>query len=258
MDVRNVGDMASNPALYWPEFAGWFTADLTTCDLDAFDDLDAVVVVGGGLLRPCGNGWYADRWRHTLGLLAGRKRPRLLVLWGVGHIDNRGQPVQLSDFVACADLVGIRDRLPGVPFVPCASAMHPHFDALRDPVRDVAVFHTADYPLGDGQLPTMANDCQDVAAAMAHCASAEVLVTNSYHGWYWATLAGRRVVPVNPRTNKFDVLAWPTDVVRVADPGTFDGLAVDRRGVAHPGALDEARAANRQFAERVAAAVGDR
>lgn len=254
LSIRNVGDRASCPAQYIPELAGFFHADLTVVDLDAFAALRTVIVGGGGLLRPAANGWYADRWRATLDELGGVRRPELLVYWGLGHLDNRGRHLTRSDQCDAGDLVGVRDRIDGVRFVPCASALHPFFDCVPDPTTEVVVFHSADRPFalrGGPAARIMGNTVSDPHVAMAHCAAGELVVTNSYHGWYWATLAGRRVVLVSPQSSKFSALPWAADVAEAEADGTVTWATLHGRGIAHAGALGEARARNQQFADEV-------
>lgn len=251
LDPGNVGDMASNPALYLPELASHRTADLTFVDLDVFDHLESVIVGGGGLLRDNDPSWWAQRWTAQLDRLSSTHRPRQLVLWGVGHLHGYRLDLELSRFTTQADLAGIRDRVDGVRWVPCASCLHPFFDDVPDPTHEVVVFSKDDFELRWGDAPRMTNSGFDVTAAMRFCASGDLVVTNSYHGWYWATLAGRRTVVVEPRSSKWANLAWPSEIVTAQGADLIDPSRSGRR---HHSALDEARAANLGFAREVVAA----
>jgi hypothetical protein len=51
-------------------------------------------------------------------------------------------------------------------------------------------------------LPVMDNTAADLPTALAHIAGGETVISNSYHGTYWALLMGRRVLCI-PFSGKF-------------------------------------------------------
>jgi len=73
------------------------------------------------------------------------------------------------------------------------------------------------------------------------------VVTNSYHGAYWATLLGRRVVAI-PNMSKMYRFKHAPVIGRAQDWRKLAALAV-----AYPEALAECRAANLAFFADVAA-----
>ena len=91
----------------------------------------------------------------------------------------------------------------------------------------------------------MKNSGRDVAGAIRFLASAEIVLTNAYHGMYWATLLGKKAI-VFPYSSKFHGFKYP---VAMSAPGAWRSA----RGAApaFPEALDECRQANLRFADKV-------
>jgi hypothetical protein len=69
----------------------------------------------------------------------------------------------------------------------------------------------------------------------------QTLLTDSYHGAYWATLMGRKVVAF-PTSSKFYDLKH---AIPLGDP--VDWQKLSRLSIAYPEALEECREANRDF-----------
>jgi exopolysaccharide biosynthesis predicted pyruvyltransferase EpsI len=84
-----------------------------------------------------------------------------------------------------------------------------------------------------------------VEAVAAFLGSAETVVTSSYHGAYWASLLGRRVVGI-PTSSKFYGLKHAIPLCTIEDWPRFEKLARS-----YPEALDDCRSANIAFAEKV-------
>lgn len=79
----------------------------------------------------------------------------------------------------------------------------------------------------------------------------DVVVTNSYHGTYWATLLGKRVVAV-PHSSKFLAFKHPPVMVETLD----EWRNALRGATAYPTALSESREANRDFRATVRSFLG--
>lgn len=84
----------------------------------------------------------------------------------------------------------------------------------------------------------------------AFLGSGETVITNSYHGAYWALLLGRRVLVYEPWCSKWLLTPWK---LTFCDRTNWRRRL--RRARAHSGALADARARNRAFARRVFAAL---
>jgi len=232
-NTGNIGDLASSPAAYfdWPEHhVGNYEEAIPPCD---------AVIFGGGTLTSWAEG------RAPKGAKA--------ILWGTGST-NHGETEPSPDPEGF-DMIGTRewtfDREVTGKYVPCASCMSPLFN-LKYYVKHEAVrFMNASpqiksrYPLGANDLPTMENT-ESFEDTIMFLGSAETVVTNSFHGMYWATLLGKRVI-FQPYSSKF----W-----RQKFPAAMIANANDWRGVAgwvkqHPNALADCRAQNWSFYERV-------
>jgi len=196
------------------------------------------------------------RWKEliqkvTLNLLSKLDKsigPR--VLWGAGiNSRERGDdsytvvyPSYLNQF----HLVGVRDWEAGYRWVPCASCMHPAFDREYQ-IKNEFVWFEHKKRLVDSKsldlkpAPRMLNTGQNIEQIVEFLGSGETVVTNSYHGVYWATLLGRKVVCI-PWGNKFDMFRHPPTMATEKD--WVDKISKAKE---YPDALEECRNANKEF-----------
>lgn len=245
-DTANIGDMACPPSNH-PEHFPWLAA-ATTIDIEHdipryADRLRHAHVIygGGGLL---GTGFFDRQLAQLMDL-----RPPKLVVWGAGHNANGELAITPAPYLDRFDLVGLRDA--GLPqrWVPCSSALLPQLAEPGDPVHDVVLYQHRDdelpFPREPG-LPHLTNGHHDLTETLEFLASGATVVTNSYHGAYWATLMNRRVVVVDPFSSKFSALGHRVPVV--AGDRWRDALA---HAVNHPDALRECRERVLEFGARV-------
>jgi hypothetical protein len=235
----NTGDLMSSPR-------HWFVWPSETRAVDfrtVRGPLPGPVIAGGGALT---------FWILRGGLY---DSPGPKIAWGVGTTLH-GETEPLPDppeGEGYFDLVGVREwsaaREAAGRWAPCASCMSALFDDPPAPTRPTVRFLNADpnirrkYPLGFDHLPTMYNT-EPMAEIVAFLASAETVVTDSYHGVYWATLLGRGVV-CQPYSSKFHGFRHPPAMIA---PGAE---ALPRVGINYPHALAECRAATWAFYHRV-------
>jgi len=176
------------------------------------------------------------------------------VLWGAGHNKQNWSeeneiiwPKWLNDF----DLVGVRDYLQGYEWVPCASCLHPAFDEKYKVTNKVIWFEhkkqlikTAD--MGPEPVPRFVNTGENLEQTIALLGSAEIVVTNSYHGVYWATLLGKKVICPDPWSSKFFYFKHRPVYCKAKDWKEQIDVAVT-----YPNALEECRQANINFWNKV-------
>lgn len=140
------------------------------------------------------------------------------IIWGAGHNGNYEKkfkgtlnyPKWLQNF----NLIGVRDYGQQYEWVPCASCMHP---ALREK-------HVIKHPViwfehkkqmikstefGNDPVPRFINSGGNIEETIRILGSADVIVTNSYHGAYWGTLLGRKVIVVEAWSSKFNSMKHP-------------------------------------------------
>ena len=177
----------------------------------------------------------------------------LRVIWGAGHNSGgwkKKGTAEYPDWIADFDLVGIRDWGQMSKWVPCASCMSELFDKQYPIKNDIIIFEhkkqlITDWPTKS--IPRFVNSGNNFAQTIELLGSANTVITNSYHGVYWATLLGKKVICHAPWSSKFSyfrhrpyfTLNWDhlDDALDQAKP--------------HPGALDECRTANKQFWDNI-------
>ncbi len=243
-NTPNSGDFASCPA-QWFDFP-----DHRVQNYDEPIGNATAVIYGGGTM----NNW-----------LRGQTSPKVpSIAWGIGssrHGDTDPWPDPHG-----FDLVGVRewseDRERAGLWAPCASCMSPLFDVdyLDSPVqREAVLFVNASpvmkerFPVAVGGLPMMEND-RPMAEIVAFLGSAQTVVTNSYHGIFWATLLGRKVVAVS-YSSKFYGFRHPPAYSR---NGGLDWRERAEEAQVYPDALAECRMATRAFHRRVMDVIGER
>jgi hypothetical protein len=238
-DPTNVGDWYCNPGRYLDFFGS--TRDIVALEADQLSG-HAVVVGGGGLI--------SETFRpHMERLAEGRPRLKSLVAWGIGeslNVDRKGGFVlpyagPLPAYLDCFDLVGLRDYGTRHCWAPCASCLLPYFDVVASPTRDIVIYEHKRIPIPIEGIPRRTNDGNDIEGVLAFLASAEVVITNSYHGAYWATLLGRRVFAI-PNMSKMYRFKHPPVIGRAENWKRLVELTV-----VYPQALSECRAATNDF-----------
>ena len=246
-NTPNAGDFASCPAQ-------WF--DFPTHRVQNYDEpignAKAVVYGGGTMMN-----WLQDR----------ELPPIPCITWGIGSSRHGGFTEPWPDPGGFA-LTGLREWSqrewnPGTEedegWTPCASCMSPLFDGTWPIKHEAVLFVNASpsiksrYPVAVGGLPVMEND-RPMAEIVAFLASAEVVITDSYHGIFWATLLRRRVVAL-PYSSKFYGFRHPPAYSR--DRG-LDWRDAAKEALVYPAALAECRAASLAFYERVMGVLGER
>lgn len=198
LDQKNVGDLLSSPTNYF-DFPGYSIAQQEIRDPNPHSLQGKHILIGGGGLlysRFLGN-------ITTLGKAQDRGR---LIAWGVGQQDYQffaeNHKFDYSSYLKEFDLVGIRDFNAGYNWVPCASCMHPSFDQNRAIKHEFVVFSHKKFQLKIDSFPRMTNETQGIEEVLDFLGSGETILTSSYHGAYWGTLLGRKVLAF-PFSSKF-------------------------------------------------------
>ena len=167
------------------------------------------------------------------------------VFWALGISEKNASSVMFDIVAAQTNLISSRRRdIAGCDWVPCVTAMSDMFDREWTIKHDVVQFlhhaKSSDVPKMAG-CPTLTNwDCS-FEQAIEFIASGRTVVTNSYHGTYWAMCLGRQVLCL-PFSDKFSgFLQAP----KIADPTDwFDDI---KSAYACSEVLDHARLQNRAF-----------
>jgi hypothetical protein len=250
----NTGDIASSPTLWVPKLAGADHVDVLDGDLrrvrEVAEEQPVTVVVGGGGLF--GNHWF-DRILSDLSDAAAALPNLEVAIWGAGFNTHYDQPFveTPAGLFEQAAAVALRDRGVNYDWAPCASVLHPAFESSYEPEHPVVAFtHQRSHVLHEfaeaAGIPVRENRGPDVADAIRFIASGETVITDTYHGAYWATLLGRRVSVSTTFSTKFDNLPWPVPVSR-----TIDLKKAITSAWAFPDALAEALLATNEMTKRV-------
>ena len=257
--TQNIGDLRSAPARYFPFLSGSTALDLVDWEKknrnigieeDPLRSATGIIVGGGGLLA---NDYFVPALERIWRLVeAGTP----VALWGLGHNDWVLQDWRKMKYILKlpeADnlLIGVRDYGQKYPWVPCVSCMSQHFDRPGEPKHETVVYmHTSTVKRWPHTVemfkdfPQLTNDA-DFEQAIEFLASGDLILTDSFHGAYWGTLLGRRVVAF-PSSSKFYDLAHAVPLCHIPDWRRHAKLA--RR---YPEALPECREANDRYAKKV-------
>lgn len=226
--------------------------DLSCCPLAYFDFGQAKAMDFGHELPPSRRAIFGGGqvFRQTVdAVIYHSSSAQTKVIWGVGIDRKAAGSVPFEITRAACKLVSSRNfDVPGCDYVPCVSAMSPLFDTPAPPRHEVVAFLHARKSEGlalPASIPSMTNHGPDMATAIAHLASGNIVLTNSYHGTYWAMLLGRKVLCL-PFSDKFHGFEDPPEMAR-AD----NWQNALRRARHHPGLLEDARARNCNFHDKV-------
>ena len=172
------------------------------------------------------------------------------ILWGAGHNskekDVDSYSVEYPSYIKKFHLVGIRDYDVDYRWVPCSSCMDPAFDKEYEITNEIVWFEhkkrLIDTKFFDiKSVPRMINTGKNMEQIIEFLGSAETVVTNSYHGVYWATLLGRKVVCV-PWGSKFHMFKHPPVMATERN-----WVEMVNNAIAYPEALNECKEANIEF-----------
>ena len=137
----------------------------------------------------------------------------LKFVWGAGFNGDITEavtpeyPAGLLNF----ELVGLRDHFTNMKhtWVPCASCMHPALQKKYEIKNDVIWFEHKKQlvkDFGNDSIPRFVNSGSNIDQTIELLGSANIILTNSYHGAYWGTLLGKKVIVVGPWSNKFQFM----------------------------------------------------
>lgn len=219
VNLPNLGDRLCRPDLYFDlplaSNVGWYEIPPGNC------------LVGGG---------GAIHWRlEDLGL-----SDRRVITWGTGWVYREFRLLPRPDGI---ELYGSRDwgQYDADYWVPCASCMHEAFDREYEIEREVVGFWNPDFDRPSIDIPYIENRA-DEHEVFAWLASAETVITSSYHGAYWASLLGRKVLLVDIYSGKFTHFHSSMQPLVVTAENWREA-----KPVASSGALERCREANRKF-----------
>jgi hypothetical protein len=256
----NVGDWISSPYYYFIEHFSKYTCVLHSDWAIMWHEIekdDVVIFGGGGLLD------NSDELNNVLNRLI--ERCNNVIIWGAGtHRYNENNifekktatlPIRFDKVVLC----GIRDynHPYNLPFVPCASCLHPAFNLDREGIsikREIGVIKSAlESSFAISGVPSFVSNADPIGKIVEYILSSRVMLVSSYHAAYWSMLLGKRVILPASRlgVDKYRYFRYP---VAFYDGDSFDEidlLRVASNIPALPDFLAEARGINIDFFKKV-------
>lgn len=236
----NVGDYFCNPGRYF-KFPNYVSGELLNNEFPVKNDI--IVIGGGGLI-------HKKFQLHIQNIL--NKNPKISVLWGIGHnfgkkhIRKQMVEVYYPEWIKNATLVGIRDYIKGHydTYLPCVSCMHSAFDKRYTTKHDIVYFtHAFKSKYISTNAPHMKNDEMNFYKVIDFISSGNTVITDSYHGAYWAQLLGKNV-QVLSWSIKFNHMKYPPKFIEdINQTPVIINNAVDAF-------LEESRALNITFYQK--------
>jgi len=189
----NIGDLSCCPADYFP-FPSYVKIDIKDVWDHPLKNYKVIIIGGGGLF------YFSDEIKYVL-------QTKLPVIgWGIGTNNHDCTldygSIDLNDFA----LLGLRDKTNN-RYVPCVSCMSTLFKKDYKIEHDLVIYEHRDKPI-DFNFPKLNNDAKSLEQVINHIGSASCILTNSYHGLYWAKLLGRSVILWQPFSSRFLFTPW--------------------------------------------------
>ncbi len=197
--TNNLGDRWCSPF----DHVKGFPPDTRAMDLGEETPPCDAVIYGGGKI---------------MGSLAATLGPndhaaRVRVAWGVSTIQSFPISPKYGRAFRAMSLVGSRDwGDKRFPFAPCASCASDVFDMPMEETDDVVAYlhHWRAPEMGivvPPGMPVLDNTCPSFEDAVRFIGRGRTVVSNSYHGVYWALLLGKKVlcIPFSRKFQKFRI-----------------------------------------------------
>ena len=234
----NAGDFFCNPSRYFKDFSAT-TRPIQLQNKPRYQVTDAegkiVIVGGGGLIHPS----FTDNITQIV-----KQQPAKLIVWGIGSNYDVNKDRGYPEWIDEADMLGLRDYKAGVgEYLPCATCMHRAFDNSYSVRYDKVYYLHGNKEKPNVDAPVLTNKSKDIFRIINFLASGETVVTNSYHGAYWAMLLGRNVQVV-PWSTKFTTFKYPPAMLESIHEVSNDTITLPT------GYLEECRDLNKNFYER--------
>lgn len=193
-NTQNIGDRWCSPYDHFPEFG----TDRAVGDLHEPSTHCDVVVYGGGKIM---GGLYRQLGACDLAATA-------RIAWGVSTVQTVPFSWRYWQSFRKMTLVGSRDwGDKRFDFCPCASSNSVLFDKTYDEKHEVVAYlhHWKAEKMGikvPNHIPTLDNAAATFEEVIRFIGSGRIVVSNSYHGVFWALLLGKRVLCL-PFSKKF-------------------------------------------------------
>jgi len=235
--TENTGDLEISPYDYFSEYFDKYVCHKIDNDYMGYLKFKkATFILGGGGLINQNDFW--NSWINDL------TKDSKVIAWGIGFNQHEGKTITVDIDFNKFSLLGIRDYNKGYNYLPCVSCLKKELSIKNKIERKIGcIIHYENTEL-EFDYPTMYNN-QPFDELIKFIASSEILITNTYHMMYWATLMGKKVILFNPFSDKFKNFRYL--------PVKYSGnIKKDiEKAKSYPNALQECRKLNLEFFEKV-------
>ena len=136
-------------------------------------------------------------------------------------------------------------------YVPCASCMHKSFNIFKDkkPNKKIGIYHHWRKPINalDSNIDSITNQGLNIDEKLEFLSNYEVIITNAYHGLYWATLLNKKVI-VYPSKSGLFTLKYKPKYYNKYDVINDDYISSLSN---YPSSLDECREINHMYYKKI-------
>lgn len=217
IDRDNAGDWNCSPLEYYYWFFKNYNVirhDIGSVDYNEIDRDDVVILGGGGLfnvLEP-----FNQAINRVLSLCDH------VIAWSCGfNTHNEKMPSDIDPTPIDFDkfmLTTIRDydHPSGIDYLPCPSVKALIIDKDRKPLRKYGIlYHRNLSEINQLPFDSISNN-ESITRINDFILDSEAIVTNSYHGAYWASLLERKVIVVNKFSSKFDWFKYAPEFTEIS------------------------------------------
>lgn len=240
--TNNVGDEFCGPEFYFSDFFreyDQYVHEFATIDFSSIRPNDVVIIGGGGILD------YSDVWNARINMCM--QHCKNVILWGCGfnhHLDHvySANAIQYDALT----LAGVRDYHCELEYLPCVSCMLPLLRISYPLMRRIGIVEHKAFPIDEfPSYEKLSNGTNDINTLLQFIGTSQVIITNTYHVWYWATLMNKKVILYEKFSTKFEHLRYES----VMYSGNLEKDI--SRCETHPDAYAEAVRLNNEFACKV-------
>ena len=205
LDYLNTGDLQCGYYKYFDKLYKYnmHIHDIENVNIRLISKNDFVIIGGGGLL----DAW--DKWNDYINQISNICDN--VIIWSAGFNDMYDvKRVDNNINFNKIKLISIRDysHKSGFQYVPCATCMIPYLKIKEDVKREIGIVSHYHYRLNYGNYDTIYNS-DKILNILRFIAQSEVIISNSYHAIYWATLMNKRVILMYETSSRFDNYKYP-------------------------------------------------
>jgi len=247
MFPTNAADLTFNAGVYFKDLFFSYPCvwhRILDVDFNLIKTNDWVIFSGGDIYHPAEVGLFNKLIFKTGGRVIG---------WGCGYNLREGNDKLLDTSLnkrgfalfTTRDYNFISEFGDPERYLPCVSCMQPGFNIRTKIDREVVVIEHKWFPIHDFPEYEKSNNSIQALQLLNFIASSNVVITNSYHMTYWATLLSKKVILTGKYASKFDYFKY--------QPTVYSGdLQSDIEcATTYPEALEECRRLNIEFAKEV-------